>query len=232
MTTTTTSGITKQLGITGSKLKGNEFTAMISTDTVDRDGEVLVPDGCYSKNYDVNPVLLWMHDPDKPVGTGAPGSTVRRKANGLSMKYVIPERPEGYEGEWFPSYAAGLVAAGVLRTVSVRFRPLDGGTRMPTQADLKQYGPGVGRIFSKWELLEVSLVSIPANADAMIEAVTKHHVSAAAAKAFGFLTDDFDVSRQEKRRIVVTVPAFGSDDYEKAARRAALKAAGKLYGPA
>jgi len=226
----------KQLGIKAASVKGNEFEATISTDLVDRDGEVLVPDGCYSKNYDRNPVLLWMHDANLPIGTGAPGATVRRKANGLTMRYTIPTRPDGYVGDFLPEYAAAMVGAGVLRTVSVRFVPLEGGVRNPTQKDIQQYGPDVVRVYSKWELLEVSLVSIPANTDAMIEAVTKNCVTESAAKAWGGLPKDWVrpvvVPKPEPRRVLVTVPAYGREDIEKAAQRAALKAAGKLYGPA
>lgn len=223
--------ICKQLGIKAATLKGNEFEAMISTDAVDRDGEVVVPDGCVRTHYEANPVLLWMHDPEKPIGTGAKGATVRRKGNGLSMRYAIPERPDGYDGDWFPGYAAALVAAGVLRTVSIRFQPLPGGTRQPTQKDLTQYGPDVQRVFSKWELLEVSLVSIPANPEAMVEAVTKGMVSESAAKAFGDLPGDWRKSVSRPRRVVVSVPAWGSDDYAMATERATLKAMGRLYGP-
>lgn len=229
--------VCKHLGIKSATVKGNEFEAMISTDTLDRDGEVLLPGGCSHAEYEKNPILLWMHDADKPIGTGSPGATVRRKGGGLSMRYTIPERPADYKGDFLPEYAAALVAAGVLRTVSVRFMPIPNGQypghRSPSQKDRETWGPDLTRVYTDWKLLEVSLVSIPSNPDAMIQAVHKHIVTDSAAKQWGGLPADWvrPAASPAKRRVVVTVPACGSEAYANAIECAALKRIGRLYGP-
>ena len=50
------------------EIVGGMFKATISTDSVDRDGEVMVPAGMNAKDYEPNPVLLWNHDTSQPVG--------------------------------------------------------------------------------------------------------------------------------------------------------------------
>jgi hypothetical protein len=59
--------------------KASTFVATITTDSVDRDGEVVVPAGMNSKDYERNPVLLYEHDVLKPIGkvTPATGSPMR-----------------------------------------------------------------------------------------------------------------------------------------------------------
>ena len=52
--------------ISGSTAKG--FTAVITAETLDRDGEVLIPSGMNSKEFEQNPVLFWNHDYALPVG--------------------------------------------------------------------------------------------------------------------------------------------------------------------
>jgi HK97 family phage prohead protease len=190
------------------------FTATITTDTVDRDREVLVPQGCNVKEWEVNPVLLWMHDPHQPIGMG---SNVRRRERSIEADFTFAARPKDYEGEWFPDYARGLVEAGVVRAVSVGADYLAGGYRQATARDREMYGMECERVVSKWKLFEVSLVSIPANPDALLSAVRKGYVTRAAVKQF----DKIDVPAEaapivvEKRVaphvIRVDVPRVGPD---------------------
>lgn len=45
------------------------FTAKITTNDIDRDGEVLLPQGMDSKDFKKNPVVFWNHDYNLPIGT-------------------------------------------------------------------------------------------------------------------------------------------------------------------
>ena len=45
-----------------------KFTAIITTHAIDRDQDVVIPSGMNSKEYEANPVLLYSHDPNKPIG--------------------------------------------------------------------------------------------------------------------------------------------------------------------
>jgi len=44
------------------QVKANEYDIVISTDAVDRDGDIIEVDGWEIDNYLANPVVLWAHD--------------------------------------------------------------------------------------------------------------------------------------------------------------------------
>ena len=119
-----------------------------STKGIDRDSEIVEPDAILGgiSNFLKNPVLLFSHDPSRPIG----------KVTDISVK------PE--EGFWIEAVlsAAGdvkdivtKIKEGVLRAFSIGFRALDG-----------KLAGDVWHI-TELELWEVSIVSIPANADAL-----------------------------------------------------------------
>lgn len=96
------------------------------------------------KNYENNPILLFNHDYNKPIGKVIEISTDKK---GLKIKGVISKS----SGEIY-----NLVKEGVLTTFSVGFLVKD--------ADYDKSADGL--IVKDAELLEVSVVSVPANQDA------------------------------------------------------------------
>ena len=50
------------------ELGENEVEVIISTSALARDGHILEPSGCDLTNYRANPIVLWQHNPDVPVG--------------------------------------------------------------------------------------------------------------------------------------------------------------------
>jgi HK97 family phage prohead protease len=127
------------------------FTA--STASLDRDGDRINPSGWKLDAYKANPVVLWGHDHSShPVGRA-----VEVAAIGDSLRVVIEFPPENVSPE---GYRVGqLVEAGFLSAVSVGFLPLD-------------YAPNGqgGHDFESVELLEISIVTVPANPEALIAA--------------------------------------------------------------
>ena len=162
--------------------KTTKFTAVITTLSIDRDNEVVIPSGMNSKEYEANPTLLFSHDPTKPIGlmTG-----MRRKENSIEADFELAPRPKSHVGEWFPDTVGSLMKFGALRGISVGYAPISGGMRNATKADVVKYGESVKRIYSKWKLLEVSVVSIPANQDSLVSAVSKGIISVEAIKKLG-----------------------------------------------
>ena len=133
-----------------------EFTA--STSTQDRDGEVIEAGGWDLKNYKKNPVIMYAHDyRTLPIGR-APRVYV--SATG-ELKNTVEFPPEGtYE---FADIVERLVDTGYLKTESVGFIP-------------KKWEDGDGekapkRRYTKQELLEISIVPVPSNPDALRNAV-------------------------------------------------------------
>lgn len=118
-----------------------------STDSIDRQSDRILPTAWTRgglKNYENNPILLFNHDYNKPIGKVIEMSTDKR---GLRIKGVISKSA----GDIY-----NLVKEGVLSTFSVGFLVKD--------ADYDKSADGL--IVKDAELLEVSVVSVPANQDA------------------------------------------------------------------
>ncbi len=119
-----------------------------STDALDRASDKILPSAWAKgglKNYQNNPILLFNHDYNKPIGKVIMMET---DSKGLKIKGVI-------------SKSAGnvydLIKEGILSTFSVGFQIKD--------ADYDKAADGL--IVKDAELLEVSVVSVPCNQDAM-----------------------------------------------------------------
>lgn len=150
--------------------KSSGIVAKITTDSVDRDGEVLIPQGMNSQDFEKNPVLFYNHEYDQPVGRV---TNLKRTDGAVYGNLSFAQRPDGYQGDFFPEFVEALVRQGIIKGVSVGFVPEGGGARAATKADRAKFGGQIKRVFNKWKLLEVSIAPLPANQDALIEAVEK-----------------------------------------------------------
>ena len=145
-----------------------EIVATISTDTIDRDREVLKASGMRKKNYAGLPIL-WGHDGSKfPVGTmlwAKPSSDKRS----IVAKYKLHDRTEEAR------VAFDLMQLGVLKFHSVGFDFERSTYGPPTSKELPHYPhwQGARAVVRDWELLETSIVNIPANPEALAVAVSK-----------------------------------------------------------
>lgn len=146
--------------------------ARISTTAVDRDGDVILPSGLDASDYRRNPVVLLQHDPDRIIGKA---TSLRTTSNAVIATMQFAERPKTLPDavEWMPDTILSLFQQGVLKAFSVGFRVPDGGWRNATDKDIDRFGDGVRQVVTNWQLLEFSVVSIPANQDALAMAVAK-----------------------------------------------------------
>lgn len=132
-----------------------EFT--ISTAAVDRVGDTIAAAGWDLKNYRKNPVVLWAHDSRSlPVARG-----LNVRVEDGALKASAEFTPAGVAR--FNDTVFEMVKSGFLNAVSVGFRPLK--WAWTEDAD-RRYGID----FMEQELLEFSIVPIPANPEALIEA--------------------------------------------------------------
>ena len=128
-------------------------TFVLSTDEVDRHGDVVCSDGWRLEAYRENPVLLWAHDYRHPaIGRAA---SVWAEAHRLLAK--IEFAPSAFAQE-----VASLYVAGFQWGVSVGFRPI----RWEERRDSRS-GAFLGIKYLEQELLEVSAVPVPANRSAL-----------------------------------------------------------------
>ncbi|MFZ9375147.1 MAG: HK97 family phage prohead protease [Burkholderiaceae bacterium] len=202
------------------------FEATITADTIDRDGEVVVPQGMNATEFEKNPVLFWNHDYGQPIGKCL---SLTRGQHEIKGAFTFAKKPDGWEGPYFPEFVASLVAQGVVRGVSIGYSPEQGGMRRATLDDRKRYGDPVHTVYSKWKLLEISVAPLQANPSALITAVRKGAVNAADAERW--------LGYQPPRRVqvVVDMPVRASVqqrepiDVKSIAAREIARAKGKLW---
>lgn len=138
-----------------------KITGIATTPTPDRMQDIVEPEGA---QFSLPIPLLWQHDSSQPIGhvtaakVGKDGITVTAKL----VKMTEPGRLKDRLDEAWLSLKSGLV-----RGLSIGFRGIE------TQ-DIKGTW---GIRFVKWDWLELSAVTIPANADASILSI-KHADSA------------------------------------------------------
>ena len=132
---------------------GDGLEFVLSDATVDRYGDVVEPDGWDLKNFKKNPIALFGHNSSFPIGKW---SDLRVEAGKLIGRLNLAKRGTSYRLDEL----IGLVEQGILRAVSVGFRPLKA---EPLDAE-KPYG---AQRYLKQELLETSVVSVGANPAAL-----------------------------------------------------------------
>ena len=182
---------------------GIKVDAVISTETIDRDGEVLIAQGMDSSEYDSNPVVFYNHDYAQPVGQV---TSLRRGKNRVDATIEFAKRPEGFQGSYFPEFVESLVDQGIVKGISVGLVPKQGGVRKASKADKDNYGDEVSQVYSQWKLLEVSIAPLPANGTALVQAVRKGVVSREDAKKW------MGTEVTEKTVIEINVPRIGLMD--------------------
>jgi hypothetical protein len=134
-----------------------------------------------------------------------------------------------------PDTILSLIKGGVLRSVSVGFLPQV--SRMPTEVDRQKFGNAITRVFTRWKLLELSVVTIPCNQDALIQAVSKGIITDSQAKSLGVSTPENppeppkpQPAPAKKRHIVIVDMGDGMQAAaEKAVDIAHARVLGKLY---
>lgn len=139
-----------------SSLGEDEVEIRMSTGQIARDGHVLVPAGCQLDNYRRNPIQLWQHDPEYPVGLN---QDIRIEGDAIVARTRFAELGVSAKAD----EVRGLVKGGIVRAVSVGFEPIEGEPLDPKR-------PRGGQRFTKWELLECSFVSVPADTGALVTA--------------------------------------------------------------
>lgn len=126
---------------------------VLSDATVDRYGDSIVASGWDLTSFKKNPIALFAHSHDYPIGTW---TNLRVEGEKLIGKLKLAERGTSARIDELIS----LVEQGILRAVSVGFMPKKSEPMNPDK-------PYAGQKYLKQELLETSLVSVPANPSAL-----------------------------------------------------------------
>ena len=130
------------------KAEYKDGVAIASTDIEDRQGEVVEVAGWDLKGFKKNPVLQFGHRHDIPPVGIAEKIWIDKTGKKPELKF----KPKFHDFTEFSRGIKRMVEEGILRAFSVGFKPLD--------MD--------GNRFTKQELLEISIVNVPANPEALM----------------------------------------------------------------
>lgn len=121
------------------------YRFLASTSAIDRQGDSVDQSGWELENFKANPVILWAHRYDElPLGKVISVDNTNR---GLEIEMVFAEEDANPKAQ----QVKRLVDEGILNAVSVGFIPKERN----------------GNIITRAELLEVSIVPVPANQEAL-----------------------------------------------------------------
>ena len=134
--------------------EAREFVGLASTPATDRMDDIVEPSGA---EYKLPLALLWQHDRMLPVGTIL---TAKATKAGIEVRGSIPkvDAPQGLAARLEEAWQS--LKHQLVRGLSIGFRPLE-----------YSFMDNGGIHFTKWEWLELSLVTIPANAEATITSI-------------------------------------------------------------
>jgi len=168
--------------------KGNTvtITGLASTVQTDRVGDIIKSEAWSNgglDNYNKNPIILFNHNYNEPIGKAIKLSVTEQ---GLEITAEISKVTS--------NSAYDLIVGGVLKTFSVGFIVKDA-------EYLKETG---GLLITAAELIEVSVVSIPANAGAIFDVVKS------------FSDKEFELYR--KGLTVPTLPEVGNKEDESSSK--------------
>ena len=173
--------------------------ARISTISVDRDGEVMIPQGCDATDFLKSPTVFYNHNYDLPIGRCA---AIKRDDKVILAKTVFAVRPEKHEGEWLPDTIFALMQQNIINGFSVGFSPIE--SRPAGNAEVEKYGPQCRMVTSKSKMMEYSVAPLPANQDALALAVSKGIMTAATcAKLFPGV--EVKVVKPRPKQIIIPV---------------------------
>lgn len=151
----------------------------VNTATVDRDGEIVMPDGADLKEFRKNPVVLFAHDYGSlPIGRD---QWIKVDGWGIKAKTIYASA----QANPFAEQVYQLNREKILKTSSVGFIPLEVFERGTDdyEKSIKKIKTNYGipesesrkasRIYAKWILLEHSDCPVPTNPDAYNLAISK-----------------------------------------------------------
>ena len=143
----------KSAFLTKASKEDDSYTFLASSEKIDSYGDSVVQKGISLQRFKKNPIILYQHNQDSPIGTGKAylgdkGLMVDVKLAPLGTSPVVDT-------------VRGLLEAGILRAVSIGFSAMEW---EPIRNDENEF---TGYKFLKSLLHEISIVSIPANDEAL-----------------------------------------------------------------
>lgn len=132
-----------------------EITGIATTPSTDRYGDIVEPDGA---EFNLPLAFLWQHDAGQPIGHV---TKARASAEGIEVTVQVAKTNEPGTLKDRLDEAWQSIKLGLVRGLSIGFKSIE-----------HTFIEGTNGIhFLRWEWLELSAVTIPANAEATITAI-------------------------------------------------------------
>ena len=131
------------------------FSGIATTPSTDRMGDIVEPKGA---EFKLPIPLLWQHDSRQPIGWV---TSAKITAKGIEVDGEIATISEPGKLADRLTEAWQMLQAKLVRGLSIGF----------SATESARIEPGYGLRFLKWQWLELSAVTIPANADCSITAI-------------------------------------------------------------
>ncbi len=150
----------------------------ISTESVDRSGDVVIARGMNDSQFQANPLVTLQHAYDlPPVGK----SLWRKRVKdgdlvGIKAKTQYPQKPENWEDPWPSDKVFQLVQAGLMNGKSIGFLPTKAHFADDKEAKKNSWPEGT-LVFDEWLLLEYAVCFLPANQDSLVQEVSKGNLT-------------------------------------------------------
>lgn len=139
--------------------------AVISTDDVDRDGEVILPSGLNKRNYAGNPVVLLNHQyQELSIGRCL---WIKSDGNRIIAKYRVSDKTQDARDTF------ALLQDECLQAHSIGFIATSQGPPTPDEIKARPDWAACKNVIRAFDLLEFSVVTVPANQNAIALAVAK-----------------------------------------------------------
>ncbi len=172
--------------------------SFVTTNSLDRDREVVLAKGGDWKTFMKNPVVQFAHDYSMPpIGKAL---WVRKDTKGglegWAAKTLYAKRPDTHpaQAEWVPDTIWHFVSEGFMPGKSIGFIPLN--YRPPEEKEIKA-NPSWAKargVIDKWVALEYSVTPVQSNPDALVTEISKMAKKGMSMKEFyeaaGFVIPD------------------------------------------
>lgn len=134
-----------------------EIVGIASTPATDRYDDIVLPEGA---KFTLPVPLLWQHFHDEPIGNVVEASITK---NGILIKAKLAQAGEGAPSQLRARLdeAWHSIKTKLVRGLSIGFIPIE----------YEQNESGSGYTYTKWDWLELSAVTVPANAEATIQLI-------------------------------------------------------------
>lgn len=177
---------TRSAYLTKADSDNETYSFLASSEKVDSYGDIVIQEGISLKRFKKNPIILYQHDQNGPIGTGKTyhsdkGLMVDVKLAPLGTSPIVDT-------------VRGLLEAGILRAVSIGFSALEW---EPIRNKENEF---TGYKFLKSLLHEISIVSIPANDEALAIAKSCNLSTQRISELF---TSDKSPSQDNKNRLTM-----------------------------